>query len=445
LSQQDRHRDRTEAPDAHLLVQTPPLAVVLVLQLHSTVGAESNSVKRHNLLRRRVLWALLAATALVSASQAETAGESQRRRGEARSPRGGDAGACDVQELKRSDIQGLKVYSPDGSRFLINKEDERGTAQMYVGMTGRSELTCITCTERSGGPTRERFKMQPRWHPSGKWIFMAVERDKYSPPPILGLSRKYVEGQLQNGIFTNMWAVTTDGMRWQRLSDFKSNVRGTPDGFTGQAFTPDGRHVVWSQIVDGNILRYWPFGRWELILADVQEKDGLPFYTNLKNITPNGMHWNEPGDFAPDGVSLVISGSTEKDAQGQDVYILNIRTGKLTNLTNSPTIWDEHGVFSPDGAKIIMMSAYPYRSDPNASKVLGIKTEFILMNKDGSNLTQLTRFREPGAPEYPSGIAATPQWSHDGRSLSLAALMFPDYEFWDLTFRGPCGRTGAPF
>ena len=110
-----------------------------------------------------------------------------------------------------------------------------------------------------------------------------------------------------------------------------------------------------------------------------------------------------------------------------DQYILNIRTGKLINLTNSPTVWDEHGVFSPDGEKIIFMSAYPYRSDPKSSKALSIKTEFMAMNKDGSNLMQLTHFRQSGYPEYSEkgGIAATAEWSPDGGSAYLSRLFFP--------------------
>jgi Tol biopolymer transport system component len=350
---------------------------------------------------------------------------------------------CRVQSLRRSEVRGLRVSSPDGRRYLINKKDERGTAQIYVGTSGGSTLDCITCTQRPDGPRPDRFKMQPVWHPSGRWIFLAAERDHYSPPPLLGLSRKYIEGQLQSGIFTNMYAVSPDGGRWHRLSDFKSGVPGTPDGFTGPAFTPDGRQAVWSQIVDGNILRYRPFGRWELVLADFQEQNGVPGYSRQRNITPAGMNWNEPGSFGPDGVSLLLTGSTESDQEGMDQYILNVRTGALTNLTRSPTVWDEHGVFSPDGEKILFMSAYPYRRDPNASKVLSIKTEFMVMNRDGSSLAQLTHFRQPGHPEYPSGIAAVGVWSLDGRSANLAALVFPDYEYWDVVFQGPCGRRGA--
>ncbi|MCZ7648367.1 MAG: hypothetical protein M5U26_24430 [Planctomycetota bacterium] len=169
-------------------------------------------------------------------------------------------------------------------------------------------------------------------------------------------------------------------------------------------------------------------------------EDGMPILSNLRDITPKGMHWNEPGNFAPDDESLLLTGSVEKDAQGMDQYILNVRTGKLVNLTNSPKVWDEHGVFSPDGEKILFMSAHPYRDDPKASQVLGIKTEFMLLNRDGSGLTQLTHFRAPGHPEFPSGIAAIGAWSPDGRALCLRTLIFPNYEDWDLIFDGPVGN-----
>src|SRR5262249_42106155 len=155
---------------------------------------------------------------------------------------------------------------------------------------------------------------------------------------------------------------------------------------------------------------------------------GNPMLSNIHDITPKGMVWNEPGNFAPDNATLVFTGSVEKDAEGQDQYTLNIRTGKLTNLTNSPTVWDEHGVFSPDGKKILFMSAYPYRSDAKASKTLSIKTEFMLMNADGSELIQLTHFKTPGHPESSKGIAANGSWSPDGRYIFLRQLFFPKYQ-----------------
>ncbi len=357
----------------------------------------------------------------------------------------GQGSPCAVKELRKSEVQGLVVYSSDHQRYLVNKKDAMNVAQIYIGVDGSQNVKCITCDEVPGGPNPKRFKMQPHWHPSGRWIFLAVERDKYSKPPLLGLSKTYVEGELQSGLWTNMYAVSPDGLQWFRLTDFKSGTKGVADGFTGPAFTPDGHKAVWSQIVDGNVFKFWPFGRWELVLADFQEVDGRPTFVHTRDITPPGMNWNEPGNFHPDSETLLLSGSVEKDAQGMDQYLLNITSGILTNLTRSPTVWDEHGRFSPDGRTILLMSANPYRADPNASKVLKIKTEFMLMNADGSGLTQLTHFREPGYPEYSKkgGIAASPEWSPDGRSAGLRQLSFPEYEYWDVVFQGACGRQAA--
>jgi Tol biopolymer transport system component len=348
--------------------------------------------------------------------------------------------ACNVSSLEKSATQGFRVPSPQGDQYLINKEDDKQVSQVYVGRTGSTQLTCITCVQQPGGPKPERNKMEPAWYPKGGWIFVAVERDHYSKPPIIGWNKGYVKGQLEDGLWTNMWAVSVDGRRWQRLTDFQSNKPGVADGYTGPAFTPDGRKAVWSQAIDGNVFKYTPFGRWELIEADVAIADGTPTLSNLHDITPNGMFWNEPGNFAPDNATLVLTGSVEKDAEGQDQYTLNIRTGKLTNLTNSPTVWDEHGVFSPDGKKILFMSAYPYRNDAKASKVLSIKTEFMLMNADGSGITQLTHFKMPGYPESSNGIAANGAWSPDGRTITLRQLFFPKYQDWTLVFQGACGN-----
>ncbi|MEO8592226.1 MAG: hypothetical protein ABI759_02795 [Candidatus Solibacter sp.] len=349
--------------------------------------------------------------------------------------------ACTQAELKKSAVQGFRVYAPDGKRFLMNQKDAKGTEQVYLGQDATPDLTCVTCVQVDGGPKPERFKMQAHWHPSGNWISVAVERDTYSPSPLFGWNRSWVEGQLQSGLWTNMYLMSPDGKKWNRLTDFQSGKTGIADGFTGTAFTPDGKKAVWSQIIDGNILAYYPFGRWQLMVADLTVQGGVPALTNARDITPRNLYWNEPGNFHSDGKRILLTGSDQKDAQGMDLYTLDIETGILINLTNSPTVWDEHGVFSPNGEQIVFMSAYPYRSDPGASKIFSIKTEFMLLDVRTRELTQLTHYRQSGYPEYSfwGGIAATGAWSADGRSLSLARLFFPAYEYWDLRFQGACG------
>ena len=413
-----------------------------------SAGAIAALSRAEELSHRSLNWAALTAQPTQS-TQAE-AGEKPAAGDAAPAPALADHGAAARNEtpagavvsLKKSELQGMQVFSPDGNLYLVNKDDEKGIAQIYIGKAGSAAMTCISNTQQPGGPKPDRMKMQPHWHPSGKWIFVAVERDEYTTPPVLGANKDYVEGELQCGLWTNMYAVTPDGKQWFRLTDFKSGGGGHADGYTGPALTHDGKRAVWSQVVDGNIFAYWPFGKWDLILADFDDRDGVPKFVNQKNITPKGMYWNEPGNFSPDNVSVLLSGSVEKDAQGMDQYILNVNTGALKNLTNTPTVWDEHGVFSPDGEKIIFMSAYPYRDKPETSKVLSIKTEFMLINKDGTGLTQLTHFFEKGQPGYSEkgGIAACADWSRDGHSAHLMRLFFPKYEYWDLVMKFPGGR-----
>ena len=325
------------------------------------------------------------------------------------------AAACEVKDITRAP-GGLVVWSPNGEQYIVNKKDAAGTYQLYVGNKGSSDITCITCTERPNSPAFNRHKLQPSWHPSGKWIVLAGERDDYVPP--LFSTPELIEGWVQSGLWVNIYITRPDGSQWYRLSDFGE---GRANGFTGVPFTPDGTKAVWAQIVDGNIFAN-VFGRWELILADFREDaNGVPSFANLRNITPAGARWVEPGNFAPDGKSLLITADIGlTDAQGMDQFTLDITTGSVRNLTNSPTLWDEHGVFSPNGEKVFFMSSYPFRADPNVHSTLSLKTEFMLMNKDGSGLQQLTHFNTQGYPEsnpwWRGSVAANGAWNPEGRS-----------------------------
>jgi hypothetical protein len=320
-------------------------------------------------------------------------------------------------------------WSPDGSRYSVNKEDQKDIFQLYVGKRGDKGPTCVTGRQVPGGPRPDRHKYMASWHPSGKWIVLGVERAKHDGLWLPAFLRK---GWVECGIWMDIYATTPDGTRWYKLAD-------TAGGFTGVPFTADGKLAAWSIMVDGDIFAHPAFGVWKLILGEFVEKNGVPSFTNVKDISPPGAVWLEPGNFSPDGQSLVITSDIGiKDNQGQDQYILNIKTGKLVNLTNSPEIWDEHGVFSPDGKQVLFMSSYPYRNDPKAWKTLSLKTEFMLINVDGSGLRQLTHFNVPGYPEsFPHGkgaVAACGAWSPERSRILAYSLRFPDYDWWEISF-----------
>nr|MDP9128248.1 hypothetical protein [Pseudomonadota bacterium] len=168
-----------------------------------------------------------------------------------------------------------------------------------------------------------------------------------------------------------------------------------------------------------------------------------PTLANKRDITPQGAKWVEPGNFSPDGRHLLLSTDIGiKNAMGQDQWVLDISNGSARALTNTPTVWDEHGVYAPNGRKIVFMSSYPYRQEPDSYKTLSLKTEFMLMDADGSHLQQLTHFNVPGYPESQSErtIAAVAAFMGDGSQM-LALNMGPDFTKVArlVTFEGRCG------
>jgi Tol biopolymer transport system component len=339
---------------------------------------------------------------------------------------------CDVVSIFH-DSNFPRIWSPDRTKFLVNKLDANGVYQIYLGHATDTSLTCISLNNSFSllRPWKDRQKMQVQWHPSGNFIICAVEKEFY--PELLYTPYELRLGWLQSGIWMDVWATTGDGSNWYQLAI-------TEHGVTGPAFTPDGKKAVWAEALNSGNIFVDVFGVWKLRLSNFTVIN-IPTFTGTADISPAGSRWLEPGNFAPDGRSLLLNSDIGMtNAEGQDQYILDIVTGQLTNLTNSPKIWDEHGVFSPDGKKILFMSSYPYRADTNSYHTLSIKTEFMLMNRDGSNLQQLTHFRTQGYPEYHNGIAAIGFFSPDGSTIYGQSLNFPYMENWIIKFSGSCGK-----
>ena len=101
-----------------------------------------------------------------------------------------------------------------------------------------------------------------------------------------------------------------------------------------------------------------------------------------------------------------------------DIWSMDIASQELTRLTDSESVWDEHAILSPSGRKIVWVSSEGYDWKPR--NVKSLRTDFWIMDSDGSNKQQLTHFNEPGFPESVSGasvIAADSSWNRDGTRL----------------------------
>src|SRR5688572_20175826 len=87
---------------------------------------------------------------------------------------------CDVVEVVRNPNGVAGMFCADSSMYLVNKMDSAGVFQIYVGKKGDKNPVCISHSGPASDikPWKKRHKMQTLWHPSGKWIICAVEKEK---------------------------------------------------------------------------------------------------------------------------------------------------------------------------------------------------------------------------------------------------------------------------
>lgn len=349
--------------------------------------------------------------------------------------------SCDVISVTPN--PGLhKFYSPDSSRYLVNIQDADSVYQVYVGNTGDTNLICISDFYSTGNCCglfrhwKTRNKVMPQWDPSGEFIICGVEKEFYNE--LLYVPYNLLLGWIHSGIWVDIWAAKPDGTQWYQLYSCDG-------GMVGPAFTASGTKCAFSEAQSGSDLTVDIFGVWKLQYCDYSVTNGTPALTNITDITPAGSRWNEPGNFSPvnDSLLLISADIGMLNAEGQDQFILNVVNGNIVNLNNSPMIWDEHGVFSPDGSKVLFMSSYPYQADTNSYHTLSLKTEFMLMNTDGTGLQQLTHFCDTAYYPVHPGIAATGSWRSDGARIYAQSLVFPHYNNWIIDFYGNCGNVTA--
>jgi hypothetical protein len=349
---------------------------------------------------------------------------------------------CQVKSIQQlpSDFDALAL-APGSDTAYFNAPDLTGKYQLYSQKTGEPRR-CMTCIQVSGGPRVDRHKMMTAQHPSGKWIFVGIEEDYHD---LMWLPESWQIGLLQSGIWLNMWVTNPAGDRWWRLTDFSASAQA--NGYVGTPFTSDGQVGVWAEAQNGADMSKNTFGVWRLYAAEfVVDAAGNPGFVNKRDITPSDARWVEPGNFHPDKRRILLSTDIgmgdPRDASGQDQWALDIYTGQLTQLMNTPKVWDEHGLYSPDGKRVVYMSNYHYSlAEPESYRVWSLKTEFMLVNSDGSGLQLLTHFNEPGYPESQTvgTIAAVAQWGEAGTLQTT--VMGPNFSKtnWLIRFQGPCG------
>jgi len=208
----------------------------------------------------------------------------------------------------------------------------------------------------------------------------------------------------------------------QNLKDGLSLFTMTSDGanqaplatMAGSAFVPR-----WSP--DGKLIAFF-FYEAKVRMVNVWVKD-MKAGGSPRQVTQSGAQqpMNLMLSWSPDNRYLVYS-SPQADDTEQDVYRLEVASGKVVDLTGNSTVWDATPAWSPDGKWIAFASD---RADKGKDR-----DNIWIMAPDGSGLKNLTRNT---AHQWEN---KAPAWSPDGKEIAFYR--------WDLEAKadtpgGPAG------
>jgi Tol biopolymer transport system component len=294
-------------------------------------------------------------------------------------------------------------WSPAANLIVFDRLDADGYFDVYTMAPTGTEPSCLTC-DRPGLPTRSMGN--PAWHPSGKYIAFQGQNEFRG----FGTITDYFANP-GAGVNNDVWVMTADGSRFWRLT----TVPVQQGGVLHPQFSRDGRQLLWSERLSSTGGKW---GTWALRLADFTiDGAGTPRIQNVRTLQPGAQRqMYESHGFSPDGRQLLFSGNLEPGQleTGSDIYLYDVASGRLQNLTQTATEWDEHAHFSPDGRSIVWMTA---KGQPTSGS---LRTDYWIMNPDGSNKRRLTYFNDAKSAQFITGgvIAADSAWSPDGRSLA---------------------------
>lgn len=293
--------------------------------------------------------------------------------------------------------------------IAFDSAGEDGLYDVWIMNPDGSDRICLTNNPEQ---IPQGHNGNPDWHPSGDYIVFQSER-AHHPGGHIGASPGA-------GYFCDLWVMTPDGRSFWQLNEIDvDKVQAS----LHPHFSSDGKKITWSERLVHHPPAMDDLGEWGIRLADFVV-DPEPHLENVELYQPGESHsWYETHGFLADNATLLFSANPNKgqSVAGQDVCTYNPHTGEFRNLTNTPRDWEEHAHLSPDGRKISFMGNTGLNNGWTkfTNFMDWLKTELFLMNPDGTDLQQVTRFNEPGFPESTGSrtVFADHDWSPDGTRI----------------------------
>ncbi|OHB72757.1 MAG: hypothetical protein A2W23_05110 [Planctomycetes bacterium RBG_16_43_13] len=224
------------------------------------------------------------------------------------------------------------AWSPDAKRIVFVSNRDKND-ELYIIEIETGKITRIT--------NNTAIDCQPSWSPDGKHIAFVSDRRKKN---------------------WDIYIMDTDGKNVKQVTD-GAGVEAQP------AWSPDGTKLTYIQ--QGNPSDK-SGNRWDVYICDAFTGENAKKVSTFKGI-------NFSPTWLPDGKRLIYM-STRDD--NEDLYILNIETGKEKRLTNDDGAEDMPSV-SPDGKQVAFMHAKTTKE--------GEIHDIYIMDSDGKNWKRLTK------------------------------------------------------
>lgn len=175
-------------------------------------------------------------------------------------------------------------------------------------------------------------------------------------------------------------------------------------------YSPDGSRIAFTSDADGNYEIY------------TMSTDG----SDVRQLTFTDPPTQHVGPkYSPSGELLLYATDADEadPANEQDLWVMPSGGGAGTRLTYSINDRESRG-WAPDGKRIVTQS------------VIDGVGQLIVLNDDGTGLTQITHFGSDTPTFSPGGIfpvmrgAVTPAWSPDGQWIAFASNHEGNYDLY---------------
>ena len=297
-------------------------------------------------------------------------------------------GGCTVTDFKTDGSIGGR-YNAETRMLAYSRPGPDGHYRAYVSEPDGTNERRLSSPEWAGG--RHQFVVD--WHPSGRYLFVEVEKAVHP--------RSSADATPGYGAFTDLWLVTADGARAWKLVDPPNDY---DHALTHAAVSPDGSRITWTErrkapnLFDVGL---WA-GSYVFQLADLADATGRPGETphleNVRTAVPGGRdQGGEVDGLAADGWTIAFySTFRTHNLLATRIYTWDVRDDRPESIRELSTdSFSQAPRFTPDGRSLVYMSGSG--ADIFFPELQG--ADWWSVRMDGSSRRRLTFMNKRGSPQ----------------------------------------------